>query len=282
VREFISANSIANQVAMLRTTMKGPIVLLEGITDGRLYPRFFLPRPHVRAVFCDGKPNLLEAVAEIQNRRTPGVLAICDADYDRLLDISRGGGIYYADFHDAETMICYSSAFHRVYEELVDREASTEESQAVRDSLVEFACEIGEIRLWSMQNQASLKFVDINPGDYLLPDRSFDLEGYAKRVLEESVNSNANLATLQALAKTRHFRAAGIEVASGHDLCSLLSRVIEFQKSNAPLPSQIESMLRLSFDAECFARTELVRELDKWQDRNGLDLLTDTALPFGA
>src|SRR4051794_5575547 len=140
---------------MLRTTTSGPIVLLEGVTDGRLYPRFFLPRPHVRSVFCDGKPNAIGATEELRRRRISGILAICDADYDRVIGISRGGDIYYADHHDAETMICFSSAFHRVYEELVDREASLEESQSVRDALVEVACEIGEIRLWSAQNQAS-------------------------------------------------------------------------------------------------------------------------------
>ncbi|MFJ5638964.1 DUF4435 domain-containing protein [Streptomyces sp. NPDC093223] len=267
---------------MLRTTTAGPIVLLEGITDGRLYPRFFLPRPHVRSVFCDGKPNALGAMQELRRRRVSGVLAVCDADYDRIIDIPRGGDIYYADHHDAETMICFSSAFHRVYEELVDREASLEESQAVRDALVEVACEIGEIRLWSAQNQASLKFSNVNPGNHLRHDRSFDLESYVSQILEDSQSSNSEFSVLVSLARARNYRSAGIEVASGHDVCSLLSKEIEYQTSDAPPSSQIEAMLRLGFDAECFAQTELARELNKWQERNELDLLADAALPLGA
>ncbi|MFH9177984.1 DUF4435 domain-containing protein [Streptomyces albogriseolus] len=285
MREFISAGNIANEVAMLRTTMSGPIVLLEGTTDSRLYRRFFLPQPHVRSIFCDGKPILLEAMSQIRRRRIRGVIAICDADYDRVLRISRGDGVHFADLHDAETMISYSDAFHRVFEELINRDAAASEVQRIRDFLIEVACTIGEIRLWSIQNEASLKFADTDAGEYLQEDGNFDLEGYASQVLEDSSSGAASVGELLSIAKERRFKNFGIEIASGHDFCSLLAADVRRRLQNPPdslTASLIEAMLRLSFDAECFARTQLARGLDEWQGRNSLDLLTDAALPLGS
>ncbi|MGW0835889.1 DUF4435 domain-containing protein [Streptomyces prunicolor] len=284
MREFISGGNIANEVAMLRMSMHGPIVLIEGTTDSRLYRRFFLPQPHVRSVFCDGKPNLLEAMTEIRRRRIDGVVAICDADYDRVLSIPRGGDVYFADLHDAETMMCYSNAFHRVFEELVSRDAVSEEVQNVRDTLIDIACAIGEIRLWSIQNHASLKFANVDAGDHLRDDLSFDLGQYVAEVLEDSSNGTSSAGELISVAEGRNFKNFGAEIASGHDFCALLAAEIRKRSpdpSAAPAASMIEAMLRLSFDAECFAQTDLARDLDKWQEGKSLDLLTDAALPLG-
>ncbi|MFF3211087.1 DUF4435 domain-containing protein [Streptomyces sp. NPDC002886] len=285
MREYISSTTIANEVSMLRTTMSGPIVLLEGVTDSRLYRRFFLPSPHVRSIFCDGKPNLLDAMSKIRRGRVAGVAAICDADYDRLLGISRGEDVCFTDLHDAETMISYSAAFRRVVEELVDREVVDEEVQKIRDALVDIACVIGEIRVWSIQSGLSLKFADVDAGSYLLQDGTFDLEGYISRVLEGSSSGVVDVGEAMSVAGGRKFRNFGIEVATGHDFCSLLAADISFRVQGAadkPTLYTVEAMLRLSFDAECFAQTDLARLLDDWQTRNDLDLLADAALPAGA
>jgi hypothetical protein len=57
MRELRTATIVANEVSMLRAGMRGPIVLVEGDSDTRLYRKFMLPTPHVRLTHCDGNQS---------------------------------------------------------------------------------------------------------------------------------------------------------------------------------------------------------------------------------
>jgi 5S rRNA maturation endonuclease (ribonuclease M5) len=271
---------MANEVMMLRTSMRGPIVLVEGKTDTRLYRKFFVPQ-HVKLVSCDGKPLLYAAMTTIRKHNTAGVIGLCDADYDRIIGVRKLADIFYADMHDAETMICYSNAFSRVFEELMDHESGSSDFQRPRDSLFDMACTIGEIRLWSLQNNASLKFSGIDPGEYLSSAGELDVEGYITALLENTESTHVDASDLVQVAAARRNNQAGIEIASGHDFCALLAAYVSQSRSEGCECSQdtVESMLRLGFDAECFAKTDLARVLLLWEEKTGLELMINEACP---
>ncbi|WP_169748529.1 DUF4435 domain-containing protein [Streptomyces californicus] len=280
--DLVTADTIANEVSMLRFAMQGPIVLVEGKTDTRIYRRFFMPAPHVRVVYCNGKPILRDAMQKLSDRSmSRGVLGICDADYDRILRRHRGEGIFYADLHDAETMICYSDSFKRVFDELFDRESTDAEFQAARDGIFSIASRIGGIRLWNEENLASLKFSGVDPGRYLQPGRVFDASAYVTRLLENSSSTTVNHSDLVRMYEQEGSELDG-EMASGHDFCALLAAEVNHVRSGGNyqvLPEVVEAMLRLSFDEPSFAKTELANDLSGWEQTSGLDLMTDGACP---
>ncbi|WP_274563233.1 DUF4435 domain-containing protein [Streptomyces spiramyceticus] len=280
--DLLTPDTIANQVSMLRLSMRGPIVLVEGKTDTRVYKRFFLPTPHVRLIYCNGKPVLREAMAKLRARRDDtGVLGICDADYDRILQRRAGENVFYADLHDAETMICYSDAFGRVHEELFDQESSSAEFQRVRDALFTIAAKIGAIRLWNEENKASLKFTGLDAGNYLTDRQQFDIAGYVAALLENSLSARVASNLLLDIAERCNSLAVA-EVASGHDFCALLAAEVSITRASDKftiLPQAVEAMLRLSFDDASFSKTELALNLSQWEQSADLDLMTDTACP---
>ncbi|MDH2388299.1 DUF4435 domain-containing protein [Streptomyces sp. HNM0663] len=283
MHDLITADTIANQISMLRMTMRGPIVLVEGKTDTRVYRRFFLPAPHVRVIYCNGKPILREAMAKVHSRRMHhGVVGICDADYERLIGQHHSESTFYADWHDAEIMICHSDAFDRVLEELLDREPAPSEKQAVRNELMKVASTVGAIRLWNEQNRASLKFHGVDIGKHLLDRRQFDIDGYVSELLDNSPYATVNGSDLISVASSGGHLSAGAELASGHDFCALLASEVRRVKSDDDTrieSTMVEAMLRLSFDSECFAKTELAVHLSRWEQVSGMDLMRDEACP---
>ncbi|MFH8260619.1 DUF4435 domain-containing protein [Streptomyces roseolus] len=274
--DLINADIIANEVAMLRNSMNGPIALVEGETDIRVYKRFFMPAPHVRMIYCKGKPVLREVMRKLGDRRvSQGVLGICDADYDRILGRRSGDGVFFADLHDAETMIAHSSSFHRVFDELFNRESSQREFQEVRDSLFAIAARIGAIRLWNERNSTSLKFNGVNPGGHLKSDGAFDVAGFVADLLDNSVSSNISHSDLiEVYGEGSQEKDA--EMASGHDFCALLAAQVCHARSSdgyEVAAEVVEAMLRLSFDDSSFSMTDLSRNLGRWEQESGVELL---------
>src|SRR6266576_1056786 len=97
LRASQTATTLANEVSMLRASMTGAILVVEGIMDVRLYKKFTLPTPHSRIIFADGKPLLLEAMRILEKRQTEGVLGICDADFDRVLGLASQSNVVNTD-----------------------------------------------------------------------------------------------------------------------------------------------------------------------------------------
>lgn len=267
---------------MLRAAMKGPIVLVEGDSDTRLYREFLLPAPHVRVTHCDGKPVLLEAMELIASRRIGRVVAICDADFDRVIGQAAPHNVIQADSHDAEMMIARSASLKRTFEELYETSFESHDFQAARNYLLNISARIGAIRLWSAENIGSLKFRGLNPGEFLDAHEGFLYEDYVRRLLEESVSSPAGFA--QILDVTRNYRSdvSDYEMSCGHDFAALLDADAAIKAERDPYGSQVvEKMLRLSFHATDFSETQLARELGEWEKNVDADLLADTVFAAG-
>jgi hypothetical protein len=276
MRELRSASIVANEVGMLRASMRGPIVLVEGDTDTRLYRKFMLPTPHVRLTHCDGKPTLNAAMGLVASRGIPCVLGICDADFDRLLGRTAPQSISWTDFHDAEMMIVYSDAFRHVCEELYGHSLNDQAFQAARDHLIEVAAHIGSVRLWNEENNGRLRFRSVEPGQFLDSD-GFSANDYLARLLEVSADSSINLDQLSIVYADARTAIGLGELATGHDFSSLLDKDSAVKSDRAPYGAEaVEKMLRLSFDVRSFAATRLLSDLRAWERAQDADLLDDS------
>ena len=280
MRELRTAPIVANEVSMLRSAMKGPIVLVEGDSDTRLYREFLLPSPHVRVTHCDGKPVLLEAMTLISKRHIPGVVGICDADFDRILGRAIRPDIMCADFHDAEMMIARSTALKRVFEEIYEIAFESYEFQVTRDYILNLSARIGAIRLWNVENAGHLKFQGINPGEFLDANQQFLREDYIRGLLEQSAASSDQFGQIDEIMRTYRLDVDDSELSCGHDFAALLDFHAAIRESRDPHGRHmIEKMLRLSFNVDCFRETQLAQDLGEWEKRVDIDVLADGALP---
>ncbi|SRR6266487_571328 len=281
LRASQTAITIANEVSMLRASMTGAILVVEGVLDVRLYKKFALPVPHSRTILAQGKPTLLESMRILDKRQVRGVLGICDADFDRVLGLTLQANVVSTDQHDAEVMIANSDAFESVLVEASGDAIRPEAVRQVRDSLMTIAASIGRVRLWNMENDARLTFRGVEAGAFLAADFAFDLDGYVGKVLENGSSRKGNLTTLLDAASTHRNQAAVSDLAVGHDLTSLLDSHIQIQSPGAaPGAEMLEKMLRLAFDAMCFRKTELSRGIIEWEENTGFEVLIEEARPL--
>lgn len=258
------------------------IALIEGADDRDTYSRFVLPPPHVRLVTCHGRPNLIEVQSILSRRTTPGVLAICDADFDRV----RGhveAGVHYTDFHDAETMMILSdSSLHvqRRLDHLTGVDSTDEDRRSRRDHLLSIAGSIGMIRHYAQEARLPINFKSVTPGAFLHGDE-FDLTGYIDAALETlpSATTALTYADLHAIA-SRPLPAQLGDMAQGHDLCSLFGAAYPHGDHNPRTSEEMAMLFRLGFDASCFRGTTLARLIDEWELATGFDVLSDDAAPI--
>lgn len=269
--------TVANQVSMLRASMKGVILLVEGDLDVRLYRRFALPIPHSRTILCQGKPVLLEAMDILAGRRVRGVLGVCDADFDRILGIAAPANIAYTDFHDSEVMIACSEALALVVGEVMGSLMPSEIVPTKRDLLMGFAASVGRVRIWSKETEAHLTFRGIDAGSFL-SSGAFDLDGYCSAVLDNGPSAGYDLASLLEVARNHRSQAEITELAVGHDFVSLLDAHIAIERAESRMGSRVlGSMMRLAFDSACFRKTNLCRAIVAWEEETGFDVVADDA-----
>lgn len=263
---------IANEVGMLRSGMSGPIVLVEGSTDTRLFRRLFAPSPGVRVIHCKGKSNLLKAVEKIGERNIPGVLGICDADFDRILGTQDRDGIILVDYHDTEMMIYHSPALPHFCAELYEREFDIREIERTRSRLMGYSTLVGKMRFWSMQNGGPIGFKALYAGEFLDGNGEFDLEACIKKL---SAGKSVDAKTLSSIAKMRDF-AAEAEISCGHDFTSLIDSDAANRKQSHTFGNEVvEKMLRLSFDRTAFESTKMYTLVRSWEHSNRMKLILD-------
>ena len=85
MREYITSDDICNQISMERTVFDGTFLLVEGVTDERLFEKF-VDKEHVQIIEAHSKDNVRHAVKDMKSsRKDEKVIGIIDADLDRLL-----------------------------------------------------------------------------------------------------------------------------------------------------------------------------------------------------
>ena len=108
MREYIDGKDVANTVMMLATAFKGTIAVVEGVTDKRLYTKFF-DNDRVETVIAHSKANVRNSVRTLYNDRKFGsVIGIMDADLDYLNGRPRSAPLFLTDTRDSEAMMLKS------------------------------------------------------------------------------------------------------------------------------------------------------------------------------
>ncbi len=100
MRENLTADRYANTVRQQRSTFSGTFLLVEGRTDKIFYGNF-VDNTHCRFVVTDGKDNAITTINSLGKSSHIGVLAIVDADFDRLeTSTHQSPNLLWTDTHD--------------------------------------------------------------------------------------------------------------------------------------------------------------------------------------
>jgi hypothetical protein len=268
---------VAAQIRLIRQVHKGTILILEGETDARVFARF------IDSNLCDieigfGKKNTADALNLLEDEGFPGVVALIDADFDRLLGTTYAlESLCVTDFHDLDLTIFASSALDRYIAEHADmdllKNGFESDLRTVRDRVVNASLPLGYCRFMSERRNLDLYFKDLKHDQFV---SSNDLSVDSASLVAELISRSSTSCTLNELQTYIGSEAARqhdpYQLANGHDVAAILGialrKLLATRRTVQTWASEVEAGLRLAFDWEAIAGTNLYGCLRAWEETN--------------
>ena len=281
MREYLTYDDICNEISMTRSVYDGLVMVVEGVTDLRLY-RKFADKDHVQIFVAHSKDNVREVVRFMtKNRHDKRVFGIIDADLDRLKHKKPKRPLFHTDCRDMEMMVIRSNAFQDVMDEYGE-ESSVERFEKsvgpVKDALISASYPIGLLMYVSDRNGLSLRFKDLDFERFINP-HTLTLDARAM-VADVVNNSNSSRVSKKMLYRLLNDAAAELDdqwdAARGHDtveilLIGLRRNFGSFNSKNLT-PGELGGSLRLAFSDRDFVKTRLYQDTKEWAETTGLTL----------
>ena len=281
MREFITSDDICNQISMERSVFRGTFLVVEGVTDERLFEKF-IDKGEVRIIEAHSKDNVRHAVKDMANiRRDSRVIGIVDPDLDRLRGRKVKPPLFYTDCRDMEMMVIRSNALQDVLDEYGDPELVakfTETVGPVRDALISASYPLGLLMYVSQTEGLNLSFKDLDFDRFVNP-RTLTLNAgsMVETVIFNSKNCRVSRkALLNRLDREAQELEDQWEAARGHDTVNIL--LIALKKNFGSFNSrglnegELGGALRLAFSDQCFVKTDLYRNTEEWARESGVSL----------
>ncbi len=278
MREFLTVERVANQIRLLRSTFDGTFLLVEGSSDKTFYERF-VDKSACQLVTTSGKPSSKQRAIEIleilENSSFQGVLAIVDADFDRVQAMQYNNpNLLRTDTHDLEMMLIKSPALEKVLAELGSEDKITKFSQDIREFLLSVAVFIGYLRWISLSDGLDLTFEGITFSKFI-NEQTLQIDEI-KMIQEVKNKSQAFSLTdtdlQQKITIYRNNNYNSWEVCCGHDLVEILSlslrKVIGSNKAADVESNRLKISLRLAYEEVYFHKTQLYSDILTWESNN--------------
>lgn len=281
MREYITSDDICNQISMERTVFDGTFLLVEGVTDERLFEKF-VDKEHVQIIEAHSKDNVRHAVKDMKSsRKDERVIGIIDADLDRLLGRRVKPPLFHTDCRDMEMMVIRSNALDDVLDEYCEREPLmkfTESVGPVREALLSASYPIGLLMFISQTEGLNLSFKDLEFERFVNSRTlSLNVESMVDAVIFNSKNCRmGKKALLSRLSREAENLDDEWNAARGHDTVDILLLALKrnfgsFNSRNLN-EGELGGALRLAFSDACFRSTVLFADTDKWARTNGVEL----------
>ncbi|MFJ5453011.1 DUF4435 domain-containing protein [Pectobacterium jejuense] len=299
MEQYITSYRVANAI-MQDKSFKGIHILVEGVKDLKVYTKFF-NRTEVRLTQTGGKYNQRDAYYTLSARGFTNAIAIRDADFIRIkgnlkFDENFQDNIFITDGHDSEMMMIMVDTLEDVLAVSVDQDAKNSFEGSVKCSIrklvLNIAYTVGCLRLAEKKNGFGLSFKPERPeGNRIkfkkfIDDKTFlpNVNQMIHTIWEYSKNRGKVVSSKEVIAegfnKIFHQNNPLEDIINGHDvaeiICIVLSQGLKSKSSIFQHPNNVEESLALSFDRNKFRRTNLYRDILKWQgQRGGCDLFSD-------
>ena len=274
MQQGLSADILANEICMRRTQYAGSFLVVEGATDVRFFQNLTNEKD-CNIVDALGKERAVATVEVIDQRKVTGVVAIVDADFERLDTIpDKSSNILLTDTHDLETMMLQSPALEKLLAEFGSIEKLTTLAEDIRMLLIRGATLLGFLRFISHRDKLNLRFKELSFERFVDKNTlGLDIVEMAKTVKNHSQKPGINIGDITSqIENLRDQPHDPWQVSCGHDVISILSiglrKLIGTQQPNEVKPELLEMCLRLSYDRGFFATTKLFEHLREWEYRS--------------
>lgn len=270
--------SIANEVRLARTQYSGTYLLTEGDTDARVLGRFIDPQK-CRTIDCRGKENAVGAIEILDAGNVEGVLAIVDADFDRIRNqLHSSPNILVTEHHDFDLTLLCSLALQKVLGEYGSNDKvmhfENNNGKQLLDHLLTEASVIGSLRLVSQYESLNLKFKGCRYSRFVdISTLRVDCTKLVQAIKNNSQNHELDDATL--IEKCKSILSEGHpvhELCCGHDVTQLLSVGLRsaLGSNNAAdvEVGRVEASLRLAYESSFFQESTLKQSIMKWEKVN--------------
>ena len=279
MRNYITADDVANGIRMVRAQFSGTFLIVEGQTaDLRVYKRL-VDFKLAQVTPAHSKDNALAALKILEDAHFDGVVAIVDADFWRLEGLApTSPNLFITDTHDLETMLLESPSLDKLLDEFGSEQKITNftanSRMDVRQTLLTAACPIGYLRWVSQRNNLSLAFERIIFSRFIDRDTlHIDISKLIQEVKNKSRRPDLSESDLQdkidQLTDSKH---SSWDICCGHDLVHILSfglrRVLGSKDSNEVEPETLERFLRTGYESAYFLSTRLYQALRGWETSN--------------
>lgn len=268
---------VANAALLLRDTIKGAILIVEGSSDLRLLERLLSPKAGF--VMAGGKPRVLGALERIRSLGGTGFLGVVDRDFGSLEGVALPDDVFTWDHHDLEITLVASDAFeilvrHFCVENKLIGFLGNPTCDRLRAALLNVAGPLGALRGLSARDSMGLPFDRINLPRYI--DRrtlTVNFPRLVRAVLQERYRSQQGAndliqACLNMIDGCHDLR----DVVRGHDLLTIMAVGLEGAFASfgdaAPTCVVLEATLMSIFAMEHFRSTSLYTQLNDWAARN--------------
>jgi hypothetical protein len=268
---------IAAQIRLARQIHKGTILIVEGETDASVLDRF-IDRASCEIEVSQGKANALEALDLLEDEGFAGVVAIVDADFDRLTGKTHQlENLCVTDLHDLDLMIFCSRALehfvrHHAVKTLFSREFNSDFGR-LRERIILDSLPLACCRLASHTRNLKLHFKSLRHQEFLdLTSLKIDSEQLVAKLIARSRTacSEADLNTY--MLREAQANHDPYQLANGHDVAAVLGLALRHlladKKDPQTYASEVESGLRLAFDWEAMILTKLYDCLRSWEVNN--------------
>ncbi|MDR0509224.1 MAG: DUF4435 domain-containing protein [Candidatus Methanoplasma sp.] len=277
----LTASDISNSVSMLRSAHKGPIIVVEGVTDSRLFGKF-VDRNEAKIIVAFSKENVRRSVTELWGRRNDKkIIGIIDADIDRLCGKKYSPPLFLSDKRDMETMIMSTRALDDVLSEYSDPqllENFEKDHGKVGDAVARSAYPIGLLMFISSRERMGLCFKNIDHAFFInRKTLAIDIRKMIDEVFSQSQNKGIGKKELADMITEEEEVLNDPWIAvRGHDAVSVLaiglSEVFGSYNSIGINGGQLSGALRLAFGFDYFKDTDLYKDTMKWSQRNNFIL----------
>ena len=281
MREFLTTEDICNELSMERTVFDGAFLIVEGITDSRLFGKF-VDRGEVNIVIAHSKDNVRGVVKEMSGRRRDRkTLGIMDPDLERLRGRHARPPLFHTDCRDMEMMAIRSNALDDVISEYGDPEKVDrfeERFGPIRDALVSSSYPIGLRMFISQERGLNLSFKNLTFNRFINPaSMALDARQMVSEVLDNSRSARIGRKELLRVLNDEAEQLDDMwEAARGHDTISIL--LIGLKRSFGGFNASgldegsLGGALRLAFSDECFRSTRLYADTTEWAEEAGIPL----------
>ncbi|MEA4977938.1 MAG: DUF4435 domain-containing protein [Methanomassiliicoccaceae archaeon] len=273
MRDTLTPADIANEISMLMSSVEDTVLVVEGVTDSRLYGKFS-DKDHVKIVVGHSKDNVRKSVDECWSRRgLIAIVGIVDSDLDRIVGKKRSPPIFQTDRRDLEMMMIGSPALDDILCEYADAFALEDfESKygPIFDAVVSACYPVGLLMYISDRLKLSLSFRNLDFERFI--DRR-TLQVDIKQLVNEVISSTMNVCIgknelLRHVTEEMTEDRDPIDFARGHDAVEVLLIGLKYIfgsfNSKNLREGELSGSLRLAFSDVYFHGTDLYSDTSDW------------------